>query len=48
MNEVKLMLAFILLRYEVKTESGKRPENWEFGIRSIPDISAKILFKRRT
>jgi cytochrome P450 len=47
-NEVKLMLAFILLRYDIKTETGKRPANWDFGIRSIPDMSAKILFKRRT
>ena len=46
-NEVKLMLAFFLLRYDFKTENAVRPKDWEFQSQIIPDMSAKILIRRR-
>ena len=46
-NEVKLMLAFFLLRYDVKTENAVRPKDWQFQSQIIPDMSAKILMRRR-
>jgi len=42
-----MMLAFVLLRYDIRTEDGKRPENIIFGNRTLPNMRAKILFKRR-
>lgn len=46
--EIKSMLAFVLLRYDVKSPDGVRPSNWEIGIRSVPDMSAKVLFRQRS
>lgn len=46
-NEIKLMLAFFLLRYDFKTENAARPKDWEFQSQIIPDLSAKILIRRR-
>lgn len=46
-NEMKLMLAFTLLRYDVKTKDGKRPKEMKFHAFFIPDMNAEILFKRR-
>ena len=47
-NEMKLMLAFTLVRYDVKTKDGKRPEDIKFLSILIPDMKAEILFKRRS
>ena len=48
MNEIKLMLAFLLLRYDVKTVvDGVRPADMKFQITIIPDRKAKILFRKR-
>ena len=46
-TEIKLMLAFTLLRYDVKTESGERPLQQKFGKLLFPDIKAKILYRKR-
>jgi hypothetical protein len=46
-NEMKLMLAFTLLRYDVRTKDGKRPEDMKFVSILIPDMKAEILFKKR-
>ena len=47
-NEIKLMLAFLLLRYDVKTVvDGVRPADMKFQITIIPDRKAKILFRKR-
>lgn len=40
---MKLMLAFLLLRYDIKTKDGVRPAD----INLIPDVKAEILFRRR-
>lgn len=47
-NMVKLMLAVVLMKYDVKTRTGVRPENWEIGCRCLPDWRAEILFKQRS
>ena len=44
---MKLMLAFILLRYDIKTKDGVRPADTKFQKFLIPDVKAKILFRRR-
>jgi len=46
-NEIKLMLAFTILRYDVKTRDGKRPEDWTMNWFLMPNQSAEILFRRR-
>jgi len=47
-NELKLMLAFTLLRYDVMTKDGKRPEAKKFMNILLPDMKAEILFKKRS
>jgi cytochrome P450 len=47
-NEIKLMLAFVLLRYDVKTKDGKRPQVTKFGALILPDMKAEIMFKERS
>jgi hypothetical protein len=47
-NEIKLMLAFIMLRYDVRTKDDKRPEDIKFAAFLIPDMKAEILFKKRS
>ncbi|TFK68396.1 cytochrome P450 [Pluteus cervinus] len=47
-NEMKAMLAYILLNYDIKLEEGKgRPEPMWFGGNSIPDRKAHVLFRKR-
>ena len=47
-NELKAMLAHVLLNYDIKMADGRgRPENWQFGIYTGPDMKAKILFRKR-
>ena len=46
-NEIKLMLAFTLLRYDVKTVDGTRPKERVFNSMVVPDLKAKILYRRR-
>ncbi|KAJ3476173.1 hypothetical protein NLI96_g11343 [Meripilus lineatus] len=48
--EMKLMLAYILLNYDVKFEAGKegiRPENKWFGSTIIPDPTVNVMFRKR-
>ena len=46
-TEMKLILAFVLLKYDIKTLDGKRPEDVKFYWVIMPDLKAKILFRRR-
>ena len=47
-NELKVMLAHVVMNYDVKMADGKgRPGNWQFGIHRAPDTSAQILFRKR-
>jgi hypothetical protein len=46
-NSLKIMLAILILRYDLKSKTGVRPSNWEFHSRLFPDMSAETLFKIR-
>ena len=48
-NEVKAMLAHVLLNYDVKMANvdGCPSELW-FGLLSIPDPTAEVMFRKRT
>ena len=47
-NELKAMLAHILLNYDVKmADGGGRPENMWFGRSSLPNTKANVLFRKR-
>ena len=46
-NEIKLMLAFTVLKYDVKTEDGVMPKERELGAFVISDRKAKILYRKR-
>jgi len=46
-HEVKMMLAFLLLRYDLRTVNGQRPKDLEFEARIIPDINCKLLVRKR-
>ncbi|TFK88883.1 cytochrome P450 [Polyporus arcularius HHB13444] len=47
-NELKAMLAFIVLNYDVKlANDAPRPENRCFGPNIIPDPGAEIMFRKR-
>ncbi|KIL60569.1 hypothetical protein M378DRAFT_167933, partial [Amanita muscaria Koide BX008] len=47
-NELKVMLAHVLLNYDIKmADGGGRPKDWQFGIFTGPDTNAKILFRKR-
>ena len=47
-NELKLMFAYTLMNFDVKTKDGKRPPNTEFHAIIIPDMKAEVLYRRRT
>jgi len=45
-NEIKVVLAFLLLRYDFKVD-GIRPPNSEDRGQTVPDYTGKVLFRRR-
>jgi len=48
-NEIKAMFAHILLNYDVQLENGSmvRPANRHFAQSVIPDMKAKVMFRKR-
>ena len=47
-NELKSMLAHIVVTYDVKLEDNmERPRSWRFGTSIIADPHAKVLFRKR-
>ena len=48
-NESKIILATLLLRYDIKLEHGEntRPQNMFFADACFPDPAIKVLFKKR-
>ncbi len=47
-NELKTMLAYVVLTYDVKFErEGVRPANFRFGPADLPAPNATVLFKKR-
>ncbi|KAI1138785.1 cytochrome P450 [Hypoxylon sp. FL0543] len=45
-SELKLMLAYIIMNYDIQIQE-KRPENFWFGINRIPPMKATIKVRRR-
>ncbi|KIL61367.1 hypothetical protein M378DRAFT_82564 [Amanita muscaria Koide BX008] len=47
-NELKVMLAHVLLNYDVQVASGGgRPANRVFGQKTMPDPTAQVMFRKR-
>ena len=48
-NEIKLMLAHVVLNYDIKLENGgvRRPLNKNYKVACIPDPTIKLLFRKR-
>jgi len=46
-TELKLMLALVVMKYDVKLEA-PRPKNWWFLTASKTDLNAGVLFRKRT
>ncbi|TFK66593.1 cytochrome P450 [Pluteus cervinus] len=46
-NEVKAMLAYVLLNYDVKLKGGERPKTTWLGPINIPNQTAHLLFRKR-
>ena len=46
-NEIKLMMAFAILRFDIKTKDGRRPPEFKFNWFTIPDIKAEVLLRRK-
>ncbi|CAL1702631.1 unnamed protein product [Somion occarium] len=46
-NELKAMLAYTAMNYDVKTSDGARPQDEWFALQVVPSPTAKILFKKR-
>ena len=47
-NELKAMMAHLVLNYDVKFEDGQAcPENLWFAMSILPDPSIKVLFRKR-
>lgn len=41
------MLAFTVLKYDVKMEDGIKPKEREFGPTVMPDTKVRILYRKR-
>ncbi|KAJ7203041.1 cytochrome P450 [Mycena pura] len=47
-TELKAMLAHLVINYDIKAEvEGLRPPDLEFGVRTSPNPSGKVLFRKR-
>ena len=46
-SQLKLMLAFVLLRFDIKTRDGIRPSDTRFQQICVPDRKAEILYRKR-
>lgn len=47
-HELKIMLANIVLRYDMRFQDGRRPENEWATMTSMPSQTAQVLFRKRT
>ena len=47
-NEIKLMVAYTILNFDVKPKNLDRPRANDFHALLIPNLSAEILYRRRT
>lgn len=46
-NEIKLMLAFTLLRFDIKKKDGVRPTDIKFQNFIAPNRNAEVLYRKR-
>ena len=46
-TEIKLMLAFTLLRYDFRVKDEKRPADLHITYVTMPNPKAKVLFRKR-
>jgi hypothetical protein len=48
-NEIKAMFTYCLLNYDVQFDGGsvERPKNEEFETNIMPDMTAKVMFRKR-
>ena len=47
-NELKAMMAYMLMHYDIKPEhEGVRPKDAYQGFSVIPDAKARVLFRKR-
>ncbi|KAI5851430.1 cytochrome P450 [Morchella snyderi] len=46
-NELKILVASIIMNYEFKSPTGERPQNGHFGVSCIPDRGVNMLFRKR-
>ncbi|KAI0021893.1 cytochrome P450 [Xylariomycetidae sp. FL0641] len=46
--ELKLMLAYLVLHYDIDVRPGTRPRNTWFGINRVPPMTAEIRVRRRS
>jgi hypothetical protein len=44
---LKILLGNVLMDYDFKTETGVRPTNFAFHLSELPDMKAKLMFRRR-
>lgn len=43
------MMAYLLIHYDVKLEDGvtARPKDFEFGSAVVPNLKARVMFRKR-
>ena len=46
-NEMKMIAALLIGRFDIKTANGERPKDVKLGGSIVPDPHAEILFRRR-
>ncbi|KAI0714847.1 cytochrome P450 [Earliella scabrosa] len=46
-NELKALLAYIVLNYDLKLVGPRRPENVTFAVNVMPDPNGELLFRKR-
>ncbi|KAF8997910.1 cytochrome P450 [Cyathus striatus] len=47
-NELKLLLSYIVMNYDVKLAGTERPKDTLFGPSRIPNMKAEVMFRKRT
>jgi len=45
--ELKAILCYLLLNYDLKTEDGSRPPNEDRGVGALPNPNARVLIRRK-
>ncbi|PCH44104.1 cytochrome P450, partial [Wolfiporia cocos MD-104 SS10] len=45
--ELKAILAYLIINYDIKTEDGRRPKDHWFGTAIVPNTSAHVMFRKR-